>query len=531
MNLITQPQKITPAYNPVIYQLGSTFSNILYFEVQVRDLEQNAVVLNEKAYVTPVAPTSSVYNLSDISRDLVKWEIKPTQNIVEGITKGVREVRLDIREAGLVGSNINYLTTTQSTPNLKLWNARLDRVSFSSYDYDNFYFEGTQSINFLTKKPNYYKVNDASREYLYYLNNASYSLSWQIENITKSGVVISSTTSNITSTQSMVRLDISPKLLKTNLGNFLTSSYYQVYLKQGATAVSEKKIYEYEAGTPCEIDVVNILWENYLGGIDSYQFINPMEMREVVRTNFKKDPYQFDSFKKYTDIQDEVYNQNERTIDSALDSMYRMMTKPLTDAENNWLSHLLESRNIFIELNSGRIYPVQLVETTYNIERNKYNRTIPIQTEWTFKIVSDYLVNDDLTAGITQSTTTTTTTTSTTTTTTTSPPTTTTTTTTSSSTTTTTLPPGTAYDFDDTARPTGCAACNAFVPYIILYAAATSENSVSRFYTDVNLTNPYSPPTAGSYYSWRRNSGTQSPHYGTVNASGFTGEVTTCTGC
>jgi len=75
MNIIKSPQYINPAYNPVIYQFGSTYSSVLYFDINVNDIDSSSLILSDKAYVTPVNPTGSDYNISDVARDVVRWDI------------------------------------------------------------------------------------------------------------------------------------------------------------------------------------------------------------------------------------------------------------------------------------------------------------------------------------------------------------------------------------------------------------------------------------------------------------------------
>jgi len=443
MNIIKAPQQLTPSKNPVIYQFGSTYSNILFFDITLKDTNTNATILTDKSYVTPINTQGTAYNINDVSQNLVKWEIVNTSNIVEPITDSIRKIYLQINEIGLTNSQLLPFSPTYSTTPIQVWNAKLNRVEFSNYNYNDYYLSSSQSsVKFLTKKPNEFIVNDYSREFLYFIKNETYNPYWAIQRLSATGSIAADMEVQITSTQSMYRLDVSPKIINTNYPGFLTqSALYQVCLKDplGIT-VSEVKTYSYDC-LPCEIDMVNILWENDLGGIDSYQFIQPLESRDVERTTIEKSEYDYNSNLDYVDIEGDIYNQRERIINVNLNSTHRMWTKPLTDTENLWLAGLLHSKNVWLELNSGRIYPVSLVETNYTIERTKYNNTQLLQTQWTFKIVGDYIVSEDIIASDYVIPTTTTTTTTSTTTTTTTIAGTTTTTTLPMTTTTTTLAP------------------------------------------------------------------------------------------
>jgi hypothetical protein len=300
-------------------------------------------------------------------------------------------------------------------------------------------------------------------------------------------------------------------------------------LFDGTQSISEKKIYQYESGYPCGIDIVNVLWENDLGGIDSYQFINPVETRDVERVNQQKNQYRYFGG-DYTDIQKNVYNQTDRIVDSNLNSTYKMWTKPLTDDENNWISGLLHTKNIFIELVNRRIYPVNLVETSYVIERGKFNVTAPIQSEWSLKVNRDYInaetiIGDKDSVVPTTSTTTTTTTsaptttTSTTTTTTTGP-----TTTTTSTTTTTTTQGGLTYSFFIYGSNNPSDACNGILggAHTIYSDSFTYPESGQIYYDSAGQLFTPGARGIGDFSYWSSNIYGNGCYYGYFSSGQFT---------
>ena len=419
MSIIKQPQSWTTSENPVIFQFGSTFSGVLFFDINVKDYDTSSLIINDKSYVTPINPTSSFYNIADITKDLVRWEIVNSNIISEPIELTTREVQLEVAQIALVNNVLNVVGATQTSDPFTIFRGKLNRVEFTNFDYNQWVLSGTQSGRFLTDKPNYYKVNDANREYLYFLKENSYQPYWVISALSATGSVTGVVEQQITDNVRAIRLDVSPKVIKLQYPSLLTGDCnYKVEIKDGVgtasgVVIAGPQYYSYEAGTPCNIELVNVLWENNLGGIDSYQFVNPIETRDVTRTYLRKNSYQFNETGDYLDIADDIFNQQERIINSVLETKWKMWTKPLTDDENNWLAGLLNSRNVWIEVESGRIYPVSLVETSYTINQNKYQNEL-VQSEWTFKIMDDLLKTENLIAG-TQATTTTSTTTTTTT--------------------------------------------------------------------------------------------------------------------
>jgi len=414
MNIIKSPQYINPAYNPVIYQFGSTYSSVLYFDINVNDIDSSSLILSDKAYVTPVNPTGSDYNISDVARDVVRWDINNYNTLSAPLSLSVRELGLDVSEVGLIGLTTSQLSATQSITPFLVWNAKLNRLDYNRFNYREWIvLSDSTNVNFLTDKPDYFKVNDFSREYLYFNKDYSQSLKWRITTLNNTGGVITSATFSITDSSYSMRLDVSPKVLNYNLSNILNgSSFYKIELLNTAgTPISDAKYFRY-VDAKCNLEIVNVLWENNLGGIDSYQFQSPLEERDVERITIRKNEFYYDSNLNYVDERDDIFNQRTKVVSSNLKSRYKLWTAPLSDLENEWIAGLLDSRNVWIELNDGRLYPVTLAETNYTINIKKYVRNEYIQSQWTFEITEDYINKSDLLASdvVTTSTTTTTTT-------------------------------------------------------------------------------------------------------------------------
>jgi hypothetical protein len=456
MNVVKSPQSITPAYNPVIYQFASDFANILFFNVEVRDYTSNTLIVSDKAYITPVNLTGTDYDFSDIARNLVKWQLRNNQSVMQPIIQSVRDVYLKVTEVGLVGVTMSQLGPTYSLNPVRVWNADLNRVNFSTYQWND-YLMSNASTNtpFLTEKPNYYKLNAKSREFLYYLKTNSVDLNLDIRKYNKAGSLVDLKQFTFSSSAGMMRLDISPKLINATYAGFYQNGFkYQVSLSFSGARRSQVKWYLYEDPVDCSLELVNVLWENHLGGIDCYQFIQPVEERSVDRAIIENYPYGYDATTGiFTDVSNSVFAQNEKIINVNLNSQFTCWTKELTNDENNWIAGLLSSRNVWVELNDSRIYPVALVETNYRINKKQYERLNVLQSQWTFRVINEYIDNPDILAGtsvtgVDSTSTTTTTTTSgsgTTTTTTTGSGTTTTTTTQATTTTTSTTTTSTTY--------------------------------------------------------------------------------------
>ena len=496
-----QPQTWTPAYNPVMFMISSTYSNVLFFNINLNDVDTNSRIINDKAYVSPITPTSTNYNISDIARDLVKWQIINDGTIENGLRDSVRKIQMKGSDNGVVGVTMSQLGQTASSNQFYVWNGSFPRHKFTDYDDDTWVLKTTTTssapIKFLTYKPNNSLVNNYSREFLYYLkeeNLGSHLVTFRSFNA--AGALLQTYSREIvaTFTQSMMRLDVSPKAIRKQYDidfpdappTFLTgASSYCVHLSRSGATVSEVRCFKYQPEPDCGLDIVNILWQNKLGGIDSYQFIQPVETKNVERFQILRNPYQYDSSYNYADISNNIYNDRERVIHNNPSTNWQMWTRVLTQDENNWIAGILQSRGWYIELKNGRVYPVTLAETSYQVRVQDYIRGERLQSQFTFNIVDQYIGDGQIYAGTvsipTTTTTTTTTTTSTTTTTTTEP---TTTTTTTSTTTTTTTAPLTEFPGSGRGNSTSEACSDAVANSRTFYSNCSTINVGCTIYTD-----------------------------------------------
>lgn len=455
ISLIKIPQVYTPAYNPILFQFGVTYSNVLYFKVQTFGTDTNALIINDKAYVTPINPTGSNYNISDVMVSTVNCQVK--NNLTDGIdtlTSPIFNFYLKIGAYGLSGSEIAQIGATVSTETSTVWCGKMNRNEFESFDW-SYYALNSNSVNkkmkFLTKKPNYSVVNDNSFEQLYFIKDVT-GKGILKTNFYKNNTLLSTVSPsnphdlNTDINTYMYACDVSPRYYQS-VSQWPTQStpdYYSVRVVNTSNSATSSNVKWYKyLPVPCNVDTINIIWVNKLGGVDSYQFLAPVESREVERTTIQKNVYDYDSALDFVDRENNILNNSEEVININVNSIYRVWTDKLTDNESYWIAELLESKQIYLEVNDSvkSLYPVVLVDTNYNINKNKYSPSAPVQVQFSFKVTGDVVEATNTTP-----TTTTTTTTSTTTTTTTLPGPTTTTTTTSTTTTTTTIgpDPGTA---------------------------------------------------------------------------------------
>lgn len=446
VSIIRQPQLYTPSDNPILFQFGTTYSNALYFNVNLKDVDSNSTIINDKAYVTPLSPTMSDYNISDVLGSTVRWQIDIAtySTMSKLLSRPLSKYTVNVSPYGLVGNTVSQLGSTTSISNNYVWYGKMNRNDFYRFTYFNYVLTSlTSSVSeYLTKKPDYISVNNNSFEQLYFISaSSSQTLYPSIEAYYDNTLVGTYSDSPITSPNGIYRLDVSPRFINS----YITAPYnrYSISVKNAAGDNKLRKRWYKHIDTPCGVDVMNVIWVNKLGGLDSHQFLAPIESREATRTSYVKGIYNYDRSSNV------LYN-SEEVINVSLNSTYKLWSNWLTDDESYWIAEILESKQVYIEMNDEyrSLYPVVLVDTNYTINKRKYNKSEPLQAQFTFKVTGDCISNTFLDSITTTTTSTTTTTTTIAPTTTTSTTTTTTTgtfstTTTSTTTTTTTLAPAT----------------------------------------------------------------------------------------
>lgn len=394
MITIKQPQQFMPSNSPVIFQWGSTFSNIIYFETKIYSYADGGLaqvlLSTEKSYVTPINKTGSVIDISQYTKSLTNEKLSfTTSNSVMYFT---RELKIDTEEVGSNGGTVSYINTEGNEQYyVNVWEAELTRSELNNYKDYNYFYKGTTASQFLTSKPNYTSVTSNSVEYLYFGSsvNGTYSMAFTV--FSSVGATVSTQSYDFSypyapySPQDgrIFQLNVSPyKITGLQDGN----SYSCVVKFEGVTA-SEVKYYKYE--DVC-VDKCNIFWANRLGGIDSYQFINPTDTLETERFDYKTYPYGYNSNMIWDTYSDGQYRPNTVTISTKKSQTINVWSKPLTDDEARWLADIIYSKKSWVETADG-IYPIVIDEKTFKIGRNKYTRDDVVLVNLNFTIDGDFI--------------------------------------------------------------------------------------------------------------------------------------------
>lgn len=365
-----QPSKYSPSGNPQFLSVDSDNSNIVYFNTSIKS--SGATVANLKMYVTPDAPTTGSIDLSNVLFNYTSTPIANTSAFITSFNTGYLDYNIDMVE--MVNSSGNLITGATSTiTGLTAYNAQLSTFDFEYYGYRNYYVNSITTAKFLTTKPSFNKINPWSKEFLYFLADGASTVD---KAVVKTYTATGSTTyqeSFVADNNKLHRLNVSPKNLKNSLDiPFDGVVKYEVYLVNASGEILTEIQTYHCINLPCSNELVNLVWINNVGGLDSYTFINPKETKSVKRSSFKTNRY-----KDFSIASNGVINPTEKTFNVSQISEYALTTPILNDYEGIFLTDMLSSEQVFVELTDGTLYPIILKSTSAEVKRKKYSTTAP----------------------------------------------------------------------------------------------------------------------------------------------------------
>jgi hypothetical protein len=374
ITIVKRPQKFTPSGNPVIWQVQTDNANILYFRVEVIENTSNRLINTLDIYPTPDFQNGAFIDLSRLLDNAVNWQVSnDITKFIEGMTKPVASYRVKIEEKVLSGSSIVPGATYNDTSDVNyVFAATFEHIAFNYFDHSEYVIKNDNlGVKFLTFKPDGGLMNKASTEYLYFMADTT-GLQVKMSYYNKDGSLNNYFFRPINGTEKMYRLNVAYKALRNEFSTTLTDGMavsFQIVDSVGNPKTEERKFIFKEAD--CHLDMMNVLFVNSLGGVDAYQFVNPVESLNVTRTTIKKNPYRIVNG-KYENITNDVYNVTNEVLNSVSQLTVKAHTRVLKDKEVFWLGELVAAKQWFIELSDMKLVPVMLVNNTYNYQRQKY---------------------------------------------------------------------------------------------------------------------------------------------------------------
>ena len=196
------------------------------------------------------------------------------------------------------------------------------------------------------------------------------------------------------------RLQVSPKKLAISGLTFAPGDTYTINVNNVfEQPISEYRHYIYE-DTDCNVDYVNILFSNSVGGVDTIQMTAPKVSFNNNKQTIIKNNLNVESETPY--LTDEVYNQQKSIYANTLNGQVTLSTKYLNDLESEWLTELINSQNVYMELNNGDLLPVVLVNNDYAMKKKKYLNNEFISYDFSFELPSNVFNIYDNTISIIQ---------------------------------------------------------------------------------------------------------------------------------
>ena len=181
--------------------------------------------------------------------------------------------------------------------------------------------------------------------------------------------LITSTSLSLTSLRAFVQLNIGPNALNTTYGSSLINSSVKYYLVTIGTS-----IFRVNVNCNPKYESYNLHFLNHLGVFDTAIFdLSSRLTMDVQRKGFEKRDYTyaatsvnyFDANKKYVDSKVNYLN--------IKDHSYKLTMNAPTDAEYEWLAELIDSPQVYFELDSY-YYPVSIKNNNYEYSKYVNNR-------------------------------------------------------------------------------------------------------------------------------------------------------------
>lgn len=353
ITITTQPIYYSPAFNPLKYKVFTDETDILYFDTRILNAS-GLTVSNLKIYPTPAVRTGATIDVQRIIQNHQQTTLVKNNNLVEYINNDFFQYTVRFTEMRLV-SGATVSGATDSTYAVKSWNGKINPLQFGDYQVGDYLIADGHITNFLTRKPNYTSSYYSSTDYLYFHDSGSVTVKYDLTAYDSVGTVIYNSQTTLDPLKDRGRLNLSPRTLKSlgvdtaqlarieaklvgSTGNTLTDTVVRLY------------------DNTCK-DVVNVIWVNSLGGIDSYSFptigIEQLSNEKTVSKISTED----------------VYQTNEIVIDNNVSSSYNVTSEWLNNNAYKWLANeLLNTRNAFIELSNGKLLPIQITNNSADVK-------------------------------------------------------------------------------------------------------------------------------------------------------------------
>ncbi|MCX2474085.1 hypothetical protein OQZ33_07065 [Pedobacter sp. MC2016-05] len=375
INIVNAPFPYQPVGNTNVFQITSSDERIVYFLVEVINAVSNQIIASLKFHVRPDTPNGVSFNLSDILSSQVETKIN---NSNEAIALAIDDASITYRLAiteyiNVDGKIIQGDFYSHTNDKYTVWDASFDRLLFTAYIQDKHVTNSNFKAKFLSLKEQISNQTGTSSEHLYFINQNNLAVKTRIRVYDTNGTQINLFEANLPSGV-VIRLNVSPKTIYHLFNaDFSNVGHYRVDLIDiNGHVVSEEKVYKYTSDA-CNLQPINLLFTNSLGGVESFTFFNPIESIQVTKTSLKTNVIQLVNG-VYSDNQNGLVNPTERIISSSAVSTFKVFSDVLSDNETIMLKELITSKSVWVELNDNKtLIPITITNSSYNVNLRRTN--------------------------------------------------------------------------------------------------------------------------------------------------------------
>lgn len=373
ISITKTPYTYQPAGNDSIFQIESNSPNIISFIVKILESTSGEVIFNGNYYVRPDHTTGVSFNLSNVLSNFVQVSLNNSISIAEVINGSTLTYRLSIIERlAIDGQTVNGESYNSIEDKFTVWDAKIDRILFKGFQPNDYVINSTSLAKFLDIKPSISKQTLTSNEHLYFINGDASAKQVRIRTFNFQGVETNAFIEDLPDGL-MVRLNVSPKYLFSTYDVDATrvNEYKVDLLDEDSEVISETKTYKLVSDS-CYLEPINFLFTNSKGGVTSYVFYNPTRTINTTKTTLKSNILQLNSG-VYSDNVNGILNQSERIINTNSTSTYTVFSNPLSDVETIYLSELISSSNVYIQLLDETLVPITIKNSNYQVALRKTN--------------------------------------------------------------------------------------------------------------------------------------------------------------
>jgi len=173
--LTKQPEKYTPASNPIVFSVSGS-SNSIYYTVELQEEKTLGTIFSGKIYPFAQSPDTASVNLSQQLQSLVRSQVDNTDDYILGKPKNVIGYKVKFTDYGLsatTATTISALSTGLTTDTFYAFEGKLDILNYTNdWSVDKYVVTSASTdTRFLTYQPQFKCVNEYSTEHLYFLQD------------------------------------------------------------------------------------------------------------------------------------------------------------------------------------------------------------------------------------------------------------------------------------------------------------------------------------------------------------------------